>query len=49
MFLTGAIDSRKKVKVITGHGKVIVFIGRFFPGIARALMAKQIKEMLKSQ
>jgi short-subunit dehydrogenase len=44
-----AIDSRKKVKVITGHGKVIVFIGRFFPGIARALMAKQIKEILKSQ
>ena len=43
-----AIDRRKKVKVITGHGKVITFIGRFFPGIARAMVAKQIKEILKS-
>lgn len=44
-----AIDKRKKVQVITGHGKVFVFLGRFFPGIARIMMAKQIKEILKSQ
>jgi short-subunit dehydrogenase len=43
-----AIDRRKKVKTITGHGKVFVFLGRFFPGIARAMSAKQIKEILKS-
>jgi short-subunit dehydrogenase len=44
-----ATDKRKKVAVITGHGKVFVFLGRFFPGIARAMMAKQIKEILKSK
>jgi short-subunit dehydrogenase len=42
-----AIDRRKKVQVITGHGKVFVYLGRFFPGIARAMMAKQIKEISK--
>ncbi|HMQ07601.1 MAG TPA: SDR family NAD(P)-dependent oxidoreductase [Saprospiraceae bacterium] len=44
-----AIEKRKKLKVITGHGKIFVFLGRFFPGIARAMMAKQIKEILKTQ
>lgn len=44
-----AIEKRKKVAVITGHGKVFVFLGRFFPGIARAMMAKQIKEIMKTQ
>jgi short-subunit dehydrogenase len=43
------IEKRKKVKVITGHGKVFVFLGRFFPGIARVLMYKQLKEILKSK
>ena len=43
-----AIDRRKKVQVITGHGKVFVFLARFFPSIARAMMAKQIKEIAKS-
>jgi short-subunit dehydrogenase len=43
-----AIERRKKLQVITGHGKVFVFLARFFPGIARAMMAKQIKEISKS-
>ncbi|MGY6741178.1 MAG: SDR family NAD(P)-dependent oxidoreductase [Cecembia sp.] len=43
-----AIDKRKKLAVITGHGKVFVFLGRFFPGLARVMMAKQIKEISKS-
>ena len=43
-----AIDKRKKLAVITGHGKVFVFLGRFFPRLARVMMAKQIKEISKS-
>jgi short-subunit dehydrogenase len=43
-----AIDKRKKLAVITGHGKIFVFLGRFFPGLARVMMAKQIKEISKS-
>lgn len=43
-----AINKRKKLEVITGHGKVFVFLGRFFPGLARVMMAKQIKEISKS-
>lgn len=46
--MISAIDKRKKVQVITGHGKVIVFLGRFFPGIARAMAVKQIKEIVKN-
>ncbi len=42
-----AIARRRKVYVFTGHGKVLWFIGRFFPGIARRMMAKQIKEISK--
>lgn len=42
-----AIEKRKKVYVFTGHGKVFVFLGRFFPGLARMMMAKQIKEIVK--
>jgi short-subunit dehydrogenase len=44
-----AIEKRKKVKVITGHGKVFVFLGRFFPGIARKMMQKQMSEIAKSK
>ncbi len=40
-----AIERRKKVEVITGHGKVFVFLGRFFPALTRSIMAKQIKEI----
>ncbi len=43
-----AIERRKKVEVITGHGKVFAIMGRFFPRIARAMMARQIKEISKS-
>jgi len=42
-----AIERRKKVCVITGHGKVFVFMGRFFPGLARTMMHKQIQEIMK--
>jgi short-subunit dehydrogenase len=42
-----AIEKRKKVAVITRHGKVFVFIGRFFPGLARIMMHKQIQEIMK--
>ncbi len=35
-----AIARRKKVFVFTGHGKIAVFLGRFFPVLARKLMAK---------
>ncbi|TVR76428.1 MAG: SDR family NAD(P)-dependent oxidoreductase [Saprospirales bacterium] len=43
-----AITKRKKLQVITGHGKVFVFLARFFPRITRAMMAKQIKEIKKN-
>jgi NAD(P)-dependent dehydrogenase (short-subunit alcohol dehydrogenase family) len=35
-----AITKRKKVAVITGHGKVMVFLGRHFPALARVLVGK---------
>lgn len=35
-----AIAKRKKVHVFTGHGKVLVLIGRYLPGLARKLVPK---------
>lgn len=35
-----AIAKRKKVYVVTGHGKIGVFLGKYFPAIARKMMAK---------
>jgi len=35
-----AIKRRKKVFVFTGHGKLAVFLGKYFPSIARKMMAK---------
>ena len=35
-----AIAKRKKEKIITGHGKVIVLLQRFFPGLTHQLIAK---------
>jgi short-subunit dehydrogenase len=46
--MISAIDKRTKVKVVTGHGKVFVFFGRFFPRVARFLMAKQLAKMKQS-
>jgi short-subunit dehydrogenase len=43
-----AIEQRKKVFVFTGHGKFIVFLGRFFPGITRSLLAKQAQKIKAS-
>jgi hypothetical protein len=40
-----AIEKRKRVFVFTGLGKVAVFMGRFFPGIARKMAAKQLEGM----
>jgi NAD(P)-dependent dehydrogenase (short-subunit alcohol dehydrogenase family) len=35
-----AIAKRKKVYVFTGHGKIGMFLGKFFPSVARKMMAK---------
>jgi NAD(P)-dependent dehydrogenase (short-subunit alcohol dehydrogenase family) len=35
-----AIANRKKVFVFTGHGKIAVFLAKFFPSIARKIIAK---------
>ncbi|MDI1324531.1 MAG: SDR family NAD(P)-dependent oxidoreductase [Algoriphagus sp.] len=35
-----AIEKRKKVFVFTGHGKLVVFIGKFFPGLMRIIAEK---------
>lgn len=35
-----AIAKRKKVFVFTGHGKIAVFLGKFFPTIARKITSK---------
>lgn len=35
-----AIELRKKVFVFTGHGKVLVFIAKFFPGLMRKIIGK---------
>lgn len=37
-----AIARRKKVYVFTKHGKILVFLGKYFPGLARKIAAKQI-------
>lgn len=37
-----AIYKRKRNYVFTGHGKVLAFIGRHFPGLARRLMLKMM-------
>ncbi|MBL7844210.1 MAG: SDR family oxidoreductase [Cyclobacteriaceae bacterium] len=39
-----AIAQRKKVYVFTGHGKIGVFLGKFFPSVARKMMAKNSPE-----
>ena len=38
-----AIARRKKVYIFTGHGKVIAFLGKYLPGIARKMIAKTQK------
>lgn len=35
-----AILKRKKIVVFTGHGKVVVFLGKYFPSIIRKLVTK---------
>ncbi len=35
-----AIERRKKVFVFTGHGKTLVFIANFFPGLMRKIIGK---------
>ncbi|MBX2964136.1 MAG: SDR family oxidoreductase [Cyclobacteriaceae bacterium] len=37
--MVNAIAKRKKVYVFTGHGKFMVTIAKYFPGIARKMMA----------
>ena len=43
--MVNAIARRKKVFVFTGHGKVLVFIGKFLPGLARKVAAKAAPKM----
>lgn len=43
--MVNAIARRKKVFVFTGHGKVLVFIGKFLPGMARKVAAKAAPKM----
>ncbi|MCG9911374.1 MAG: SDR family NAD(P)-dependent oxidoreductase [Flavobacteriales bacterium] len=38
--MINAIYARKKVLVFTGHGKLLVFLGRFLPAVARRLVSK---------
>lgn len=38
--MVNAILKRKKIVVFTGHGKVAVFLGKYFPGIMRKLVSK---------
>ncbi len=38
--IVSAVARRQRVFVFTGHGKVLVFFGRHFPGIARFLIGK---------
>jgi NAD(P)-dependent dehydrogenase (short-subunit alcohol dehydrogenase family) len=38
--MVSAIERRKKVFVFTGHGKVLVFIAKFFPGLMRKIIGK---------
>lgn len=40
-----AIEKRKKVYVFTTHGKVLVFLGKYFPALTRKMMEKSISEM----
>jgi NAD(P)-dependent dehydrogenase (short-subunit alcohol dehydrogenase family) len=35
-----AINKRKKVFVFTGHGKIAVFLGKYFPGVMRKMVGK---------
>ncbi len=46
--MVDAIAQRRKVYVFTGHGKVIAWLGRYMPGVARKVMAKQMAEMAKA-
>ncbi|MFZ6663677.1 SDR family NAD(P)-dependent oxidoreductase [Peijinzhouia sedimentorum] len=41
--IVNAIAKRKKVFVFTGHGKIAVFLGKFFPIIARKITSKTAK------
>lgn len=38
--MVAAIQKRKKVFVFTGHGKVVVFIGKYFPNLMRKVADK---------
>jgi short-subunit dehydrogenase len=35
-----AIRKRKRVYVFTGHGKIAVFLGKYFPGLLRKMISK---------
>jgi NAD(P)-dependent dehydrogenase (short-subunit alcohol dehydrogenase family) len=41
-----AIQKRKKVLVFTMHGKIGVFMGKYFPGITRKFMEKSLKGLI---
>lgn len=43
--MVNAIAKRKKVYVFTGHGKVLVFISKMLPGLARKVAAKAAPKM----
>jgi len=43
--MVNAIARRKKVFVFTGHGKMLAFIGKFLPGLARKVAAKAAPKM----
>jgi short-subunit dehydrogenase len=43
--MVNAIERRKKVFVFTGHGKMLAFIGKFLPGLARKVAAKAAPKM----
>jgi NAD(P)-dependent dehydrogenase (short-subunit alcohol dehydrogenase family) len=38
--MVDAIAKRKRIYVVTGHGKVAVWLGRFVPGLVRMVMAR---------
>lgn len=42
--MVSAIAKRRKVYVFTGHGKIIAFLGRHFPRLARYLVGKMPSE-----
>ena len=38
--MVGAIQKRRKVVIFTGHGKIVVFIGKYFPALMRKIADK---------